>query len=69
MCIRDRAKIVYNDENRFIRIPGNLTILATMNTSDQNIFTLDTAFQRRWDMCLIKNDIVNAEHALSLIHI
>lgn len=59
----DIAKIVYNDENRFIRIPGNLTILATMNTSDQNIFTLDTAFQRRWDMCLIKNDIVNAEHA------
>jgi hypothetical protein len=26
-----------------------------MNTSDQNVFTLDTAFQRRWSMRLIKN--------------
>lgn len=39
-----------------IRIPANLTIFATMNTCDQNVFTLDTAFKRRWRMCRIPND-------------
>ena len=39
-----------------IKIPSNLSIIASMNTSDQNVFTLDTAFQRRWDMKLIRNE-------------
>ena len=39
-----------------IRIPKNLTIFATMNTCDQNVFTLDTAFKRRWRMSRIVND-------------
>lgn len=42
-------------EESGIRLPPNLSILATMNTSDQNVFTLDNAFQRRWDMKLIEN--------------
>lgn len=43
-------------EDMPIQIPSNLSILATMNTSDQNVFTLDNAFQRRWKMRLIHND-------------
>ena len=42
-----------------VYIPGNLTILATMNSSDQNVFTLDTAFKRRWDFEQISNNIAN----------
>lgn len=44
-----------------IRIPPNLSIYATMNTSDQNVFTLDNAFQRRWEMKQIPNTLNNAE--------
>lgn len=39
-----------------IKIPGNLNIFATMNTSDQNVFTLDTAFKRRWKFEKLSND-------------
>lgn len=38
-----------------ITIPSNLTIIGTMNTSDQNVYTLDTAFKRRWEMERVKN--------------
>lgn len=61
------ANAMYGDENQPVRIPSNLTILATMNTSDQNVFTLDTAFQRRWTMRMIANDIEKAVHKNSKI--
>lgn len=63
----DIATIVYGDETHNISIPSNFTVLASMNTSDQNVFTLDTAFQRRWEMHLIKNDVKKAVHAENVI--
>lgn len=44
-----------------IYIPHNLTILATMNTSDQNVFPLDTAFKRRWNRQLMKGNWENCD--------
>ena len=54
------GNITFND-NVDIRLPPNLSLYATMNTSDQNVFTLDNAFQRRWEMKLISNDLENDE--------
>lgn len=57
----DIATIVYNDDHK-VRIPSNLSIIGTMNTSDQNVFTLDTAFQRRWDMKMVENSFDNVDN-------
>lgn len=57
------AQKVFGREEEPVKIPSNLWILATMNTADQNVFTLDTAFQRRWKMRHIRNHVMGAAHA------
>lgn len=59
------AEKIYGDSTHKVRIPSNLSIIGTMNTSDQNVFTLDTAFQRRWRMRLIENNFDNVRTSLA----
>lgn len=47
--IKDKLGEKYLAKEGFVYIPNNLNIIATMNTADQNVFVMDTAFKRRWE--------------------
>lgn len=61
---KDMAQTIYNDSSKKVRIPSNLSIVATMNTSDQNVFSLDNAFQRRWIMRHVENSFDSVKPSL-----
>jgi hypothetical protein len=46
---KNALTIIENLRNSKILIPNNLSIIATINTSDESIYYLDSAFKRRWD--------------------
>ena len=50
-----------------IKIPSNMFIWATMNSADQGVFPMDTAFKRRWDFKYF--GISHNEHLVSNIKV
>lgn len=53
----------YGDRGNKIFIPNNLFIIGTVNTSDQNVFVMDTAFKRRFEFeYMDANEVVYDEY-------
>ncbi|UZW12597.1 AAA family ATPase [Clostridium pasteurianum] len=56
------SKIETYSKGEKVKIPNNFTICATMNSADQGVNPLDSAFKRRWNFKYVPIDFSDVEY-------
>ncbi|WP_076543064.1 McrB family protein [Shewanella sp. UCD-KL21] len=69
LYINEQLRVSGVPELTQLEIPSNLSILATMNSSDQAVMPLDTAFKRRWSFEYLGIDFSNSAVPQTVIEV
>lgn len=62
-----KSKEIIDPNQKEIKLPNNLNLVASMNSADQGVFVMDSAFKRRWIFEYLSIDPEEAKHKDELV--